>query len=139
MGSTLFLKLARLLVVRPGLWVTAFRQLLALAESGWWKRFPFLPIPNKELIALPNDHEIFNSFFSFPNGLPKIHEHDGKPPEALALFEGDRMILLYTYESDLGDGWEDQSVHNNPQKIRLKALQMGANIIGYVMDQNSIK
>ncbi len=91
--------------------------------------------PNKELIALPNDHEIFNSFFSFPNGLPKIHEHDGKPPEALALFEGDRMILLYTYESDLGDGWEDPSVHKDPWPIREAALKMGVNIIYFSLTQ----
>ena len=95
--------------------------------------------PSKKFIPLPDDHPIFNSYFYMPDGLPKIHEHDNKPAQALALFEKERIIVLYTYESDLGDGWEDQSVHNNPPNIRLKALQMGANIIGYVMDQNSIK
>lgn len=65
-------------------------------------------------------------------GLPKIHEHDNKPPQALGLFEGNRLILLFTYESDLGDGWEDQAVHNDPEDIRLKALRMGSNIIEYI-------
>ena len=91
--------------------------------------------PNKELIELPKDHEIFNSYFSFPNGLPKIHEHDKKPPQAFALFEKKRMILLYTYESDLGDGWEDPSVHQDPWVIRESALKMGVNIIYFALSQ----
>tara|TARA_Y100000768_G_scaffold118651_1_gene87659 strand:- start:777 stop:1421 length:645 start_codon:yes stop_codon:yes gene_type:complete len=91
--------------------------------------------PNKELVNLPNDHPIFHSYFSFPNGLPKVHEHDGKPPQALALFEEDRMIVLYTYESDLGDGWEDASVHEDPWPIREAALKMGVNIIYYSLTQ----
>ena len=91
--------------------------------------------PNKELVPLPNDHPIFHNYFSFPNGLPKVHEHDGKPPQALALFEEDRMIVLYTYESDLGDGWEDASVHEDPWPIREAALQMGVNIIYYSLTQ----
>ena len=93
--------------------------------------------PNKELIALPNDHPIFNNYYNFPNGLPKIHEHDGKPPEALALFQNDRIVVLYTYESDLGDGWEDQEVHNNSEKTREKALMMGANILDFVFTKNN--
>ena len=91
--------------------------------------------PNKELVPLPNDHPIFHSYYSFPNGLPKVHEHDGKPPQALALFEEDRMIVLYTYESDLGDGWEDASVHEDPWPIREAALKMGVNIIYYSLTQ----
>lgn len=91
--------------------------------------------PNKELVPLPNDHPIFHNYFSFPNGLPKVHEHDGKPPQALALFENDRMIVLYTYESDLGDGWEDASVHEDPWPIREAALKMGVNIIYYSLTQ----
>ena len=91
--------------------------------------------PNKELVALPYDHPIFHCYYSFPKGLPKVHEHDGKAPQALALFEEDRMILLYTYESDLGDGWEDQSVHENPWEIRNAALKMGVNIIYYALTQ----
>ena len=91
--------------------------------------------PNKKFIALPNDHLIFNNYYNFPNGLPKIHEHDGKPPEALALFENDRIIVLYTYESDLGDGWEDESVHQDPWEIREAALKMGVNIIYFSLTQ----
>ena len=91
--------------------------------------------PNKDLVPLPNDHLIFNSYYKFENGLPKIHEHGNKPPQALALFEGERMILLYTYESDLGDGWEDSSVHNDPQPLRESALKMGINIIYFSLIQ----
>ena len=91
--------------------------------------------PNKEFVRLPKNHPIFNSYFTFPNGLPKVHEHDGKPPEALGLFEDDRMIVLYTYESDLGDGWEDSSVHKNPWPVRESALKMGVNIVVYSLTQ----
>ncbi len=91
--------------------------------------------PNKEFVQLPKEHPIFNSYFEFPNGLPKIHEHNGEPPQALALFENERMIVLYTYESDLGDGWEDPSVHKNPWPVRESALKMGVNIIIYSLTQ----
>jgi len=90
--------------------------------------------PNKELQELPASHPIFNSPYNFPDGLPKIHEHDGLGPQALGLYENDRLILLFTFESDLGDGWEDPAVHNDPPEVRLKALQMGANIIKYVFE-----
>lgn len=88
--------------------------------------------PNKELEELSSEHPIFSQKFQFPNGLPKIHEHDGKRPQALGIFHEDRLILLFTLESDLGDGWEDPEVHNDPEEVRQKALQMGANIIQYV-------
>ena len=91
--------------------------------------------PNKDLVELPKNHEIFNSYFNFPNGLPKIHEHDKKPPQAFALFHKKRMILLYTYESDLGDGWEDPNVHQNPWAVRESALKMGVNIIYFALSQ----
>lgn len=87
--------------------------------------------PNKELVELGKDHPIFNLKYAFEEGLPKIHEHDGKRPQALGIFHEGRLLLLFTFESDLGDGWEDPSVHNDPENIRLKALQMGANIIQY--------
>ncbi|MGW9685973.1 DUF4159 domain-containing protein [Flagellimonas sp. 2504JD1-5] len=87
--------------------------------------------PEKQLEELGADHPIFDQHFSFPEGLPKIHEHDGKRPQALGIFENGRLSLLFTFESDLGDGWEDPSVHNDPEDIRLKALQMGANILEY--------
>jgi len=87
--------------------------------------------PNQELVELPANHEIFSMAYSFPKGLPKIHEHDGKRPQAFGLFHENRLVLLFTVESDLGDGWEDAAVHNDPAEIREKALQMGANIIKY--------
>ena len=87
--------------------------------------------PNKELRAIPSDHEIFNSSFEFPKGLPKVHEHDGKAPQAFGIFHEGRLVLLFTFESDLGDGWEDEEVHNDPEDVREKALKMGANIVKY--------
>ena len=90
--------------------------------------------PSKVLKEVPSDHPIFNLIFEFPNGLPKIHEHDGLAPQALGIFHENRLILLCTFESDLSDGWEDQSVHKDPEDIRLKALQMGANIIKYAFE-----
>ena len=91
--------------------------------------------PNKDLIHLPHDHPVFHIYYSLPKGLPKVHEHDNKPPQALALFEDERMILLYTYESDLGDGWEDASVHQDPWPVREAALKMGVNIIYFALTQ----
>ena len=91
--------------------------------------------PNKNFVNLPNNHPVFNSYYNFPNGLPKVHEHDNKPPQALALFEGEKMIVLYTYESDLGDGWEDGSVHQDPWPIRESALKMGVHIIYFALTQ----
>jgi len=90
--------------------------------------------PNKELIELPSNHPIFSSVYEFPDGLPKIHEHDGKRPQAFGLFDENRLVLLFTYESDLGDGWEDPEVHNDPADVREKALKMGANIVKYVFE-----
>ena len=91
--------------------------------------------PNKDLIHLPHDHPVFHIYYSLPKGLPKVHKHDNKPPQALALFEGKRMILLYTYESDLGDGWEDASVHQDSWPVREAALKMGVNIIYFSLTQ----
>ena len=87
--------------------------------------------PNKELIELPKNHPIFKNPYNFPQGLPKIHEHDNSRPQAFGIYEEGRMLLLYTFESDLGDGWENPEIHNDPQEVRLKALRMGANIINY--------
>jgi hypothetical protein len=88
--------------------------------------------PEYDLVELPFEHPIFHQKFEFKNGLPKIHEHDGKRPQAFGIMHHGRLILLYTYECDLGDGWEDKDVHKDPDDVRLKALQMGANIIQYV-------
>lgn len=90
--------------------------------------------PDKDLVELPTNHPIFNMVYKFPNGLPKIHEHDGKRPQAFGIFDKDRLILLFTYESDLGDGWEDAEVHNDPAYVREKALKMGANIVKYAFE-----
>ena len=91
--------------------------------------------PEKELVELPPNHPIFHQKYKFNEGLPKIHEHDNKPPQAFGLFIGERMVCLYTHEADLGDGWEDADVHNDPAEVREKALKMGANIIQYVFGQ----
>jgi len=90
--------------------------------------------PEKDLIEIPTNHNIFNTAYKFPNGLPKIHEHDGKRPQAFGIFHEDRLVMLFTYESDLGDGWEDPEVHNDPADVREKALQMGANIVKYAFE-----
>lgn len=89
-------------------------------------------LPNNDLIEIPATHPIFQKPFSFPGGLPKIHEHDGKRPQAFGIFIQNKLVLLYTYECDLGDGWEDAEVNNDPREVREKALKMGANIIHYI-------
>ena len=90
--------------------------------------------PEKDLVELPKSHKIFNIAYNFDDGLPKIHEHNGNRPQAFGLFQDDRLILLFTYESDLGDGWEDPEVHNDPANVREKALKMGANIVKYAFE-----
>ena len=89
--------------------------------------------PDKELVLLPNTHPIFNVTFLFPGGIPKIHEHDGEPSQAYGIFHEGRLVVFYSYQSDLGDGWEDASVHNDPENVRLNALKMGTNIIVWVL------
>ena len=91
--------------------------------------------PEKSLVELPNNHEIFSCYYNFPHGLPKIHEHDNLRPQALGIFDNDRLLLLYTFESDLGDGWENYAVHQNPDALRQQALKMGANIVIYTLKQ----
>jgi hypothetical protein len=90
--------------------------------------------PNNNLIEIPANHVIFQKPFLFPSGLPKIHEHDGKRPQAFGIFIENRLVLLYTFQCDLGDGWEDSEVHNDSFVIREKALKMGANIIDYIFN-----
>ncbi|MEO9481844.1 MAG: DUF4159 domain-containing protein [Ekhidna sp.] len=87
--------------------------------------------PELEFVEIPFDHSIYHQKFDFENGLPKIHQHDGKPPKGFGLIYEERLVCFYTYESDLGNGWEDQSVYNDPQETRIEALKMGANIISY--------
>ena len=88
--------------------------------------------PELEWVELPYSHPIFKEPYEFPNGLPKIHEHDLKTPQAFGMIYEGRLICLFTYECDLGDGWEDQRVHKDSDEVRLKALKMGANILQYV-------
>jgi hypothetical protein len=88
--------------------------------------------PNTVLTEIPASHVIFQKPNAFPLGLPKIHEHDGKRAQAFGIFIKNRLVLLYTYECDLGDGWEDAEVNNDPIEVRTKALKMGANIINYI-------
>jgi hypothetical protein len=90
-------------------------------------------LPETELVELPFAHPIFHQKYEFPNGIPKIHEHDKKPPKGYGLMWQGRLVAFYNYESDLGDGWDD--VHKDPEDLRQKALQMGANIIRYVFQQ----
>ncbi len=90
--------------------------------------------PKNDLIEIPATHPVFQKPFSFPTGIPKIHEHDGKRPQAFGIFIESRLVLLYTYETDLGDGWEDVEVNNDPLEIRQKALKMGANIVNYIFN-----
>jgi len=89
--------------------------------------------PEKELVELPFEHPIYHVYYDFPAGPPKVHEHDGKPPQGLAIVHQGRVVVYYTYESDLGDGWEDPQVHNDPPEVRLAALRMGVNIIIYAL------
>lgn len=88
--------------------------------------------PEVELVELPVSHPIYNQKYKFPNGLPKIHEHDNKTPQGFGVIYKGRLVIFYTYECDLGDGWEDRSVHNDSDEIRTKALKMGANMIQYI-------
>ncbi len=87
--------------------------------------------PELEFIEIPFDHPIYHQKFDFNQGLPKIHQHDGKPPVGYGIMYEGKLVCYYTYESDLGNGWEDQSTYNDPQEKRIEALKMGANIIAY--------
>lgn len=91
--------------------------------------------PDAELTEIPADHPVFHTFYDFDDGLPKIHEHDGNPPQAFGIFHGGRMVVFYSYESDLGDGWEDEAVHEDPVDTREDALRMGVNLVLYVLGQ----
>ena len=90
--------------------------------------------PDTDLIELPTNHPIFHGKYKFKNGLPKIHEHDASPSQAFGIVIDGRLVLLYTFESDIGDGWEDPEVHNDSEETRLKALQMGCNILEYILN-----
>lgn len=91
--------------------------------------------PDKELVPIPIEHPIYHIVHSLPDGLPKIHEHDGLPAEGLGIFHEGRLVIYYSYQSDLGDGWEDAAVHNDPVDIRERALKMGVNLFAYAIAQ----
>lgn len=91
--------------------------------------------PDAELTEIPADHPVFHAFYDFPEGLPKIHEHDGNAPQAFGIFHEGRMVVFYSYESDLGDGWEDEAVHEDPAATREQALRMGVNLFLWVLGQ----
>lgn len=90
--------------------------------------------PELDFLELDFEHPIFHQQYEFAKGLPKVHEHDGESPQGLGLFWEGRLVCFYTFECDLGDGWEDQSVHNDPEELRKMALQMGANIVIYALN-----
>jgi hypothetical protein len=92
--------------------------------------------PEKDFVEIPFDHPIYHQKFSFKKGLPKIHEHEGKPAQGFGIIHEGRIVCFYSYESDLGNGWEDKSIYNDPESIRQQALQMGTNIISYVFSDN---
>jgi hypothetical protein len=91
--------------------------------------------PELDLIELPFDHPVYHQKYDFKNGPPKIHVHDDKAPQGFGLIYEGRLVVYYTYETDLGDGWEDFEVHKDSKETRTKALQMGANLIQYVFTQ----
>jgi hypothetical protein len=91
--------------------------------------------PDVELTEIPSDHPVFHSVYPFPEGLPKIHEHDGGRPQALGIFRGGRLVVFYSFESDLGDGWEDEDVHDDLPGVREEALRMGVNLFVYALGQ----
>jgi len=94
--------------------------------------------PNQEFVELPFDHPIYRSHYRFPSGLPKVHEHDGAPPQGFGLFDdGGRLAVFYSYEADLGNGWDPPDVHGNPPDVRRAALQMGTNILVYALTRPS--
>lgn len=92
--------------------------------------------PDKTLREVPFSHSVYQGAYTFDNGLPKIHKHEGKAPKGLGIFEEERLVLFYDYESDLGNGWEDAETYNDPENIRMEALKMGANIIKYAFNKD---
>ena len=89
--------------------------------------------PDRPLVEVPLEHPVYHLVYDFPTGIPKIHEHDGKPAQGFGIFLDDRLVVFYSYESDLGDGWEDQNVHHDPEAVRELALRMGVNLFVYAV------
>ena len=95
--------------------------------------------PDHALTDVPVSHPIYHLVYEFPNGLPKIHEHDGKPAEGLGIFLDGRLAVFYSYQSDLGDGWEDPDVHEDPPEVREEALRMGVNLFVYALASSPVR
>ncbi len=93
--------------------------------------------PDAELTEIPPGHPVFSTFYDFPDGLPKIHEHDGQAPQAFGIFLDGRMLVFYTFESDLGDGWEDEGVHEDTPELREDAIRMGVNVFLFALGQGA--
>ena len=91
--------------------------------------------PEYEFVELPFQHDVYHQRYDFDNGVPKIHKHDDKPAQGFGITHEGRLVCFYSFESDLGDGWEDQEVHKDPEDVRIKALRMGANLISYAFEQ----
>jgi hypothetical protein len=89
--------------------------------------------PDHPLVEVPLDHPIYHVVYDFPNGIPKIHEHDGKPAQGFGIFLGGRLVVYYSYQSDLGDGWENPEVHHDPPELHEAALRMGINLFTYAV------
>lgn len=94
--------------------------------------------PDRPLVDVPLSHPIYSIVYRFPRGVPKVHEHDGKPAQGLGIFIGDRLAVYYTYQSDLGNGWEDQQVYNDPPAVREAALRMGVNLFVYAVTSRPV-
>jgi hypothetical protein len=94
-----------------------------------------LVFPENDLVEIPKEHPVFHTMYEFPDGLPKVHEHDGNAPQAYGIFHEDRLLVFYSFESDLGDGWENAEVHDDAPEIRELAIQMGVNLYLYVLGQ----
>ena len=90
-------------------------------------------LPEEPLVELPVDHPIYRAAFRFPEGIPKVHEHAGGPPHAFGVFHDGRLVIFYSFNTDLGDGWEDPEVHGDPEAVRRRALEMGANVFAYAL------
>ena len=89
--------------------------------------------PDRPLVEVPLDHPIYHLVYNFPAGIPKIHEHDGKPAQGFGIFVNGRLVVFYSYQSDLGDGWEDEAVHHDPAEKHEAALRMGVNLFAYAV------
>ncbi len=99
----------------------------------WFRREIKKVFPERKLVEIPWEHPIYHCFYDFPDGLPKIHRHDGKPPQGFGIFLGRRLVVFYTYETNISDGWADPEVHNDPPRKREEAFRMGINIVMYAL------